>query len=91
MKRLDEAQGKEYYNKKMKELLDKHNISLYSTENEEKSSVVERWNRTIKQKMWKQFTAQNTTQYLDMLPKLLKEYNNTKHRSIKMTLVEASK
>ena len=39
--------------------------------------------------MWKQFTAKNTTQYLDMLPKLLKEYNNTKHSSIKMTPIEA--
>ena len=39
--------------------------------------------------MWKQFTAQNTTQYLDMLPKLVNEYNNTKHSSIKMTPVEA--
>ena len=41
--------------------------------------------------MWKQFTAQNTTQYVDMLPKLLKEYNNTKHLSIKITLIESSK
>ena len=49
--------GKEYYNKHMKELLEKNNITLYSTENEEKSSVCERWNRTIKTKMWKQFTV----------------------------------
>ena len=40
--------GKEYYNKNMKELLDKNKIVMYSTENEEKSSVCERWNRTIK-------------------------------------------
>ena len=32
----------------MKELLEKNNVQLYSTENEEKSSIVERWNRTIK-------------------------------------------
>ena len=64
--------GSEFYNRHMKALLDKHNIKLYSTENEEKSSVVERWNRTMKNKMWKQFTAKNTTQYLDMLPKLVK-------------------
>ena len=82
--------GKEFYNKHMKDLLNKHNIKLYSTENEEKSSVVERWNRTIKTKMWKQFTVQGNTQYLDLLPKLLKEYNNTKHSSIKMTPIEAS-
>ena len=83
--------GKEYYNKHVKELLDKNKITLYSTENEEKSSVCERWNRTIKTKMWKQFTVQGNTQYLDMLPKLVKQYNNTKHSSIKMTPAEASR
>ena len=82
--------GNEYYNKHLKELLKKHNITLYSTENEEKSSVCERWNRTIKTKMWKQFTLQGNTQYLDILPKLVKQYN-TKHSSIKMTPTEASK
>ena len=75
----------------MKDLLEKYNTQIYSTENEEKSSVVERWDRTIKSKMWKQFTVQGNTQYLDMLPKILKQYNNTKHSSIKMTPTEASK
>ena len=37
--------GKEFYNKHVHQLVD-----LYSTENEEKSSVVERWNRTLKEK-----------------------------------------
>ena len=37
-----------FYNKHLKELLDKHNITICSTENEEKSSVIERWNRTIR-------------------------------------------
>ena len=83
--------GKEYYNKHVKELLDENKITLYSTENEEKSSVCERWNRTIKTKMWKQFTVQGNTQYLEMLPKLVKQYNNTRHSSIKMTPTEASK
>ena len=83
--------GKEFHNKQVKELLDKNKITLYSTENEEKSSVCERWNRTIKSKMWKQFTVQGNTMYLDMLPKLVKQYNNTKHSSIKMTPIEASK
>ena len=75
----------------MKDLLEKNGILMYSTENEEKSSVVERWNRTIKYKMWKQFTVQGNTQYLDMLHKILKQYNNTKHSSVKMTPTEASK
>ena len=82
--------GKEYYNKHVKDLLEKNGIHMYSTENEEKSSVVERWNRTIKSKMWKQFTVQGNTMYFDMLPKILEQYNNTKHSSIKMTPTEAS-
>ena len=83
--------GKEYYNKHVKDLLENNNIRMYSAENEEKSSVCERWNRTIKTKMWKQFTVQGNTQYLDVLPKILKQYNNTKHSSINMTPIEASK
>ena len=78
--------GKEFYNKDVKEL-----IELYSTENEEKSSVVERWIRMMKEKMWKYFTDNNTNHYVDILPDLVKDYNNTKHSSIKMTPVEASK
>ena len=83
--------GKEYYSKHLKDLLDKNKITLYSTEDEEKSSVCERWNKTIKTKMCKQFTIQGNTQYLDILPKILEQYNITKHNSIKMTSVEASK
>ena len=78
--------GKEFYNKDVKDL-----IELYSTENEEKSSVVERWIRTMKEKMWKYFTANSTNVYLNQLSSLVKEYNNTRHSSIKMTPVNASK
>ena len=77
--------GKEFYNKDVKEL-----VELYSTENEEKSSVVERWIRTMKERMWKYFTDNNTNRYVDVLPDLVKGYNDTRHSSIKMTPVEAS-
>lgn len=63
---------------------------MYSTENGEKFIVVERWNRTIKQSMWKQFTVQGNTQDLDILPQIVLKYNNTKHSSLKMTPTEAS-
>ena len=78
--------GKEFYNKDVKDL-----IELYSTENEEKSSVVERLIRTMKEKMWKYFTANSTSHYINVLSDLVKEYNNTRHSSIKMTPVKASK
>lgn len=40
--------------------------------------------------MWKKFTVQGNTKYLDILPEILKKYNNTKHSSTKMRPVEAS-
>ena len=78
--------GREFYNKDVKEL-----VELYSTENEEKSSVVERWIGMMNGKMWKYFTDSNTNIYVDILPDLVEDYNNTRHSSIKMTPVEASK
>ena len=84
-KKLWVDKGKEYYNKNVLDLLAKNNIEIYSTENEEKSSFCERWNRTIKEKMYKRFTIQNNTVYIDTLPKLLASYNNSKNRSIGMT------
>ena len=57
--------GREYYSKNVLDLLAKNDVKIYSTENGEKSSVCERWNRTIKTKMYKQFTIQNTA-YIDI-------------------------
>ena len=79
--------GREFYNKDVEEL----GVELYSTENAEKSSVVERWNRTMKEKMFKYFTANNTKKYIDVLDDFVERYNKTRHSSIKMTPVEASK
>ena len=55
------------------------------------SSVVERWIGTMKQRMFKYFTAHETDKYYDILDDLVKDYNNTVHSSIKITPVEASK
>jgi len=78
--------GKEFYNKNVKEL----GVELYSTENEEKSCVVERWNRTMKERMFKYFTASSTRKYVDVIGEMVDNYNTTRHSSIKMTPVAAS-
>ena len=83
--------GSEVISKHFKEFLNKAGIKLYHTENEEKSIVVERWNRTIKNRMWKMFTANNNTIYWDKIDKLVNDYNNTKHSSVKMTPKKGSK
>ena len=54
-----------------------------------KNPLLLKWNRTTRQRMWKQFTVQGHTQYLDIPSRIVLKYNNTKHSSIKMTLTEA--
>ena len=83
--------GTEFYNKNMNDLRKLNNIELYSTENEEKSSIAERWIRTMKEKMFKYFTDNNTYKYIDVLPDLVEDYNNTVHSSTKLTPIDASK
>jgi len=78
--------GKEFYNKDVKSL----GVEIYSTENEEKSSVIERWNRTMKERMFKYFSANSTRRYIDVLDDMVNHYNNARHSSIKMNPVEAS-
>ena len=77
--------GKEFWNKNVRSL-----VELYSTKNEEKSCVVERLNRTLKEDMWKYFSANNTFKYIDILQTFVDKYNNEFHESIKMTPIEAS-
>ena len=45
----------------------------------------------MKEKMWKYFSANSTNVYIDVLSDLVKEYNNKRHSSVKMTPVNASK
>ena len=56
-----------------------------------KASVVKRSNRTSKNKMYKYFTTKNTLTYIDVLPQLVKSYNNTYHHSIKMKPTQVTK
>ena len=78
--------GREFFNKDVRDL-----VYLYATENEEKSSIAERWIRTMKEKMFKYFTDYNTNKYIDVLPELVEDYNNTVHSSTKLTPTDASK
>src|SRR6201995_1012763 len=83
--------GLEFYNKDVNNWLKENNIIMYSTYSEHKSAVVERFNRTLKEMMWKKFTAENTRVWINMLDKLMKIYNNKVHSTIGMSPVKASK
>ena len=69
----------------MRDLLKQYNVEFWTSNNEDiKCALVERFNRTIKGRMYKYFTAQNTKRYIDILPQLVYGYKNTVHRSIGM-------
>ncbi|KAL4148134.1 hypothetical protein QTP88_002427 [Uroleucon formosanum] len=81
--------GKEFYNSTFDALMKKHNIHKYSTYSTMKACIVERFNRTLKEKMFREFTARGTHEWVSILPSLINEYNNSKHRTIGMTPVQA--
>jgi regulator of sigma D len=83
-KNLHTDDGREFFNKTFKALMQKYGINHYSTYSGLKSSIVERFNRTIKNKMWKQFSLQGSHKWIDILEKLVNQYNNTTHSTIKM-------
>ena len=91
-KRLQTDKGKEYLNKHVKSVLQKYNIDLWTSENEEgKAALIERFNRTLKSRMYKYFTENNTLRYVDILPQLVNGYNHTTHRSIGMAPAHVSR
>ena len=57
---------------------------MYSTYNEGKSVVAERFIRTLKNKLYKHMTATGKNVYYDVLDDVVNKYNNTKHSTIKM-------
>ena len=61
---------------------------MYSTNNEGKSVIAERFIRTLKNKIYKYMTAISKTVFIDKLDDIVKEYNNKYHTSIKMKPVD---
>ena len=83
-------QGSEFYNKSFKDFLKINKIETYSTYNEGKSVVAERFIRTLKNKIFKHNTAISKNIYFDVLDDIVNKYNNTVHRTIKMKPIEVT-
>lgn len=80
---LNTDKGKEYCNSQFQNFLKTHKVGFYTTQNPDtKAAVCERFNRTLKNKMWRYFTHKNTKTYINVLPRLLDSYNKSVHSSI---------
>ena len=63
-------------------------MEMYSAHNEGKSVVAERFTRKIKTKIYKYMTSISKNVYIDKLDDIVDEYNNTKHKTIKMKPID---
>ena len=90
---IQSDQGSEFTNNQTQTFFSKNNsIKWYHTFNRDiKCSICERYNKTILNRIYKNFTLNNNTIWINDLDKLVNEYNNTYHRSIKMKPIDASK
>ena len=83
-------QGSEFYNKSFKDFLKINKIKMYSTYNEGKSVVAQRFTKNLKNKIFKHLTAISKNVYFDVLDYIVDKYNNTVHRTIKMKPIEVT-
>ena len=80
--------GGEFYNRSMKSWLEKNDIEMYSTHNEGKSVVAERFIRTTKNEIYKYMTSISRNVHIDKLDDIAHKYNNKKRRTIKMKPID---
>ena len=80
--------GSEFYNKSMKSWLEKSAIEMYSTHNEGKSVITERFIRTLKNKFYKYMNSISKNVYIDKLDEAVQKYNNTCCTAINMKTVD---
>ena len=87
-KNLFTDQGTEFFNSHMKKYCEEMNINLYHTYSEIGGGHIERFNRTLKEKMYKHLTLTQSNDYISNLPKIMKQYNETRHRIIKQKPID---
>ena len=80
--------GSEFYNAYFKKWLRDNDIVMYSTHNEGKSVIAERFIKTLKSKIYKYMTSISKNVYIDKLDAIVDEYNNTYHTTIKMKPID---
>ena len=80
-----------FFSKEMQLFFKDNNVKIYHTNSHLKAVVIERFNRSLRELMMKEFIKNNNTVYYNILPKLIKIYNNRYHSIIKMKPIQANK
>ena len=74
--------GKEFYNSSVKDVLTQHGINHYSIYSEYKAAVVERFNRTLRERLNRFFTHNGNKVWIDSLAHIINAYNQSSHRGL---------
>ena len=80
-----------FLSKEMQQFFKDNNAKIYHTNSHLKAFVIERFNRSLRELMVKEFVKNNNTIWYNILPKLIKIYNNRFHSTIKMKPIEVNK
>ena len=80
-----------FFSKEMQQFFKDNNVKIYHTNSYLKAVVIERFNRSLRELMMKEFVKNNNTIWYNILPTLIKIYNNRYHSTIKMKPVEVNK
>ena len=80
--KLQTDQGSEFFNSTLKPYFKSKNITHYHSYGETKASIIERFNRSLKERMWRHFSHKGNYKWVKVLPQLISSYNNSFHRSI---------
>lgn len=86
---LHTDRGKEFYCTHFAKLMEKYDVKHYSTFSTVKCSFAERFIRTIKTNIYREFTARGNRKWFLFLDEIMKKYNNSIHSSISMTPTQA--
>ena len=77
--------------KEMQQFFKNNNVKIYHTNSHLKAVVIERFNKSLRELMMKEFVKNNNTVWYNILPKLIKIYNNRYHSTIKMKPIQVNK
>ena len=80
-----------FLSKEMQQFFKDNNVKIYHTNSHLKAVVIERFNRSLRELMMKEFVKNNNTVWYNILPKLIKIYNNRYHSTIKIKPNEVNK
>ena len=80
-----------FLSKEMQVFFKNNNVKIYHTNSRLKAVVVERFNRSLRELMMNEFVKNNNTVWYNILPKLIKIYNNRYHSTIKMKPIDVNK